>query len=69
MFAHAISSTHADRAKEQQITLPLRANRIVEERDELDRRRSVDVARLRRAVAGGDRRPSPRAPARARRPA
>ena len=50
-------------AEEQQITLSLRADRIVQERHDLDRRRRVDVGRVRRAVAGGDRRSSPRAPA------
>ena len=44
----------ADRAEEQQVTLTLLADRILEERHDLDLRRRVHVVRDSRAVAGGD---------------
>ena len=41
-------------AEEQQITLPLLADRIVQERHDVDLRRRVDVGGVRGAVIGGD---------------
>ena len=44
----------ADGAEEQQITLTLRADGILEQRHDLDPRRRIDVRGVRRSVAGGD---------------